>query len=922
MSDRKSRLHVPDALRLNRRDLMSRAAIATTATALAGCGGSDGAGQTGTPPDLPGTIDRPGTIALPPAESSFVLKSERAAITSLRYRQDRVDTDYIRAGTTLGPVYARWRSAGGNWASLDTASAPGIQDTRSMTVTASDGTASLTSSFAIDGNELIWRVSVRNQGSATIEVGDLLLPMPMNTDFSSGKPVTASVLKHSFVSGHGSHVFWMRANSVGPYLLLLPDQTTQLQYWEVRSLAAGAPGQWCAFIHADASEAEARAGGTRWRQPVTSLTLRGGEEKQYSLRFQWVADYEQARAAIADRGLIDVDVAPGMTVPRDLHVDIALRSSRRVAAIEAEFPSTTTITPLPDNAGRQLYRVRFTRLGENRLTLVQDGDRRTHLEFFATEPLETMIAKRAAFIARRQHRDPEKWYDGLFGEWNMETGTLLGPDNYDRITGWRIYEVTCDDPGLSKPAFLAIKNAEHPVPAEVEALDRYIERFVWGGLQRKDTEEHAFGIYGIPDWKQNRESADAGPNGRLHIWRPFDYPHIFAMYLSMHRIARDHPSVPTLLDARTYLMRAYGTALGMFTIPMRISGWSAYHTGFYNECVLPELMVALRQAGLNAEAATLQGHWATKIQNFTRSDADLFGSEYPFDSTGFESTQALARSAVDDPAAAGISRDAAVAFRDRQIAANLFCRGWLEPAYYYLGSDYRQTAGNAYVLTYMAQMGGWAILDYALNDASDPHPLLRLGYASQLSSWALLNSGGAADGHGYWYPGEANDGGAGGGFEPAPRGKTWLDQPHHRGSWYYSCEIDLGFCGAIRAARTIVADDPIFGRVCYGGRLGPDGPEIAVEPADGVRRRLSVRIAAGSCDVTLENARFAQGQRIRIAADLSSIGFGVEPYDNSVDLRVTLRRNGGAWRTVRVPSTNGPSTNGPSTNGELTLPLS
>src|SRR2546427_7039791 len=44
-----------------------------------------------------------------------------------------------------------------------------------------------------------------------------------------------------------------------------------------------------------------------------------------------------------------------------------------------------------------------------------------------------------------------------------------------------------------------------------------------------------------------------------------------------------------------------------------------------------------------------------------------------------------------------------------------------------------------------------------------------------------------------------------------------LGQPMHRGNWYYSCEENLGFCGALRAAATILADDPIFGRICYGG---------------------------------------------------------------------------------------------------------
>ena len=60
--------------------------------------------------------------------------------------------------------------------------------------------------------------------------------------------------------------------------------------------------------------------------------------------------------------------------------------------------------------GHHLYRVRFSRLGENRLTIVHDGGRETYLEFFVTGPLETLIKKRAHFIAtRQQHRDPAKW---------------------------------------------------------------------------------------------------------------------------------------------------------------------------------------------------------------------------------------------------------------------------------------------------------------------------------------------------------------------------------------------------------------------------------------------------------------------------------------------------------------------------------
>jgi hypothetical protein len=73
------------------------------------------------------------------------------------------------------------------------------------------------------------------------------------------------------------------------------------------------------------------------------------------------------------------------------------------------------------NGPFHLYQVRFSKLGENRLTVRYGNGCHLYLEFFSTEPIETLIKKRAAFIARCQHRNPDKWYDGLISEWNMET---------------------------------------------------------------------------------------------------------------------------------------------------------------------------------------------------------------------------------------------------------------------------------------------------------------------------------------------------------------------------------------------------------------------------------------------------------------------------------------------------------------------
>ncbi|HXC96842.1 MAG TPA: DUF5695 domain-containing protein [Edaphobacter sp.] len=837
--------------------------------------------------------------------SPFLLEFDGTALTSLRFAGDAFETNYVGTGQKLGHVEISWRRPNGPWRSFRTGDAASKNSAGSYRAQDDRGEAvGVIVRLEPQGEVLRWTIALANLSSDPIEVGDVALPLPMHSSFNGKEPPTASVLKHSFVSGHGSFLFWMRSNSVGPYLVMTPEAETSLEYWDRTPFGQGG-GQgmrpaYRVYIHSAAAGEMVHANGGRWRQPRTSVTLapagKTGADRSYAFQLAWAKDYAGVRQRLVDAGSIDVEIAPGMTVPADLFTCVAIRSHEPVKSLVGEHPEQTKIESLGERDGRKIYRIKFERLGENMLTVNHGAGRVTRLEFFAAEPLETLIHKRAAFIKKNQVRDSSKWYDGLLAEWNMDSQVQLGPDNYDRIQGWRIYEVTCDDPGLSKPAYLASKNAEFPNAAEVEALDYYIEHFVWGGLQRTTEESDSYGIYGIPDWKQNRDSSDPGNKGKRHIWRPYDYPHIVVMYFNMYRIARDFPGMKMKLDKAMYLERAYGTALGMFTIPMLVTKWSAYKTGFYNEVVIPRLVEELDLVGKHDEAAQLRGHWEKKVEFFVSGGPNLFGSEYAFDSTGFESTQAIARYALDHPKTPGITPEAASAFALTQIRANLFCRGVVEKAYYYYGSDYRAGAGDAFTLTYMSPMGGWGVLNHALYDRREPDATIRLGYASYLSAWSLMNTGTRETGFGYWFPGEANDGGTGGGFEPAAYGMTWLGQPHHRGPWYYSSETDLGYCGALRTAATIVADDPVFGRFCFGGEMHEEKTSLHIVPRDGVRRRLHLRTAEQRVDLELTGARFAKEQPIQWSTDQQRFLFVVETESASngeVQLSVTGLPAGG-----------------------------
>lgn len=738
-------------------------------------------------------------------------------------------------------------------------------------------------SFRLQPDFLVWTIHLHNPTPKPLEVGDLGIALPFNTEYVPDKveTYTKRLVRHSFIGGDGSYVFWMRCNGIGPYLVMVPGNGTSLEYYDQEEERA-----FTAYVHSSARGAELATKGGKWRLPNTKLTLapkgEPGDSAAYSFKFRWAKDYDGVRDVLAEEGGIDVHVVPGMTVPTDLPTMFSLRPGSEIHNITAEFPDQTQVKRLADR-GRdtQIYSVKFRRLGENMLKVQYGDGKYLALDFFVTEPLETLIKKRASFLTtHEQWKNQKRWYYGLYSQWDMKHQVLRSPDDLD---GLQSYAVACDDPALGKAPFLAAKNVFFPDQGQISSVETYIEHYVWGGLQQTDKEPYPYGIYGIPNWKVNRESSEENERGKKHLWRIYDYPHLVALYYNMYLVAKDYPTMVHYLDAAGYLERAYRTAIAFFTVPMEIVKWSAYETGTYNELVIPDVIRSLEQDGRKADADKLRAHWEKKAAFFINEKPDLFQSEYPFDSTGFESTHALAKYAVarlqENDATdfqKTVKSSDANQFLEEQMQLNLAARG-TEPAYYWLGSDYRASGNTHYTLSYMSQMGGWAVQDYALNFAKNPVPYLRMGYASYLSSWALLNSGTPESNYGYWFPGKENDGGAGGGFEPRPWGHAWLgNKEMGHGSWWYSGEIDLGFSGALRMAATVVNDDPIFGLYAYGGELKSNANSIAVIPRDGLRDRFDIVLGEVRLQMDLDRDGFADNRPITFSNSLNHIEFFIE----------------------------------------------
>jgi cyclophilin family peptidyl-prolyl cis-trans isomerase len=219
---------------------------------------------------------------------------------------------------------------------------------------------------------------------------------------------------------------------------------------------------------------------------------------------------------------------------------------------------------------------------------------------------------------------------------------------------------------------------------------------------------------------------------------------------------------------------------------------------------------------------------------------------------------------------------------ERQLAAGLCVRGWLETSYYQLGAD----PG----LSYMAAMGGSGILDYALNFSGHPTDWLQLGYASYLSSWCLVNCGPPENNYGFWFPGRENDGAAGWQFMSAKAGSAWMGSSYPggvtepRGPWHYDGEIDLGFGGALRMAATILTRDPVFDWVAYGGTITVEKSKVEIVPRDGLRQRFDAVIndqknpesSTQRLKMELDRDGFVAGKAIATDSSLRKIVFALE----------------------------------------------
>lgn len=821
------------------------------------------------------------------AASLWQVSYDSLGIRRLVAPSDPYEANLIEGGR-LGQVLVTYKVQDGLWQTLSPSRRK--WDGKGTYVDRGLGDAMvLTQTFTErEDGSLHWDILLENKCPFPVYVGDLAVGIPWKGGGDEPAEIfERSFIKHAFVSGDASFFYFTRYSGEAPYVMLIPDKGTPLEYF------GNAQRQYMAFIRSAKSGA-AETRGT-WRQPHTGDTLGPGEGRRYGFTYREAGSYPEMRDILYEAGSIDTKIVPGMTVPRGQKAVFALRTKGGADSLKVEFPDRTVLRLKERRGDTALYEVEFRKLGENLVTVWFDGGRKTYLEFFCSLPPKDLILKRSSFLVNHQQfRDTGRWYDGLYGVYDMAAGQLRGPDNPDYFDERLTYFLASDDPILGKAPFIASKNAVWPDREEIESLEYHLQHFVWGGLQRTDRETpYEYGVYGTPNWYINRhqdlrETQTDYKLGTLRTWRTYDYPHVTMLWWEMYKVARDYPELVSYAPADTLLERAYRTASAFFRYPKELLGeyYEPFKWGDYNELVIPDIIDELEKKGRRKAAQELREQWERKFHYFVYEDRYPYRSEYAADRTAFESTYALARYGLRNGLDPVATRD----FMERQHYANLACRGVLENQWFLLGSDFFRSSDWS-AMSYMARMGGWSVLDYGLRYADEPYDWIRLGYASYLDPFGLVNAGDRESNYGYWYPGKEKDGAMGQAFTPTKYGRAWIGTEEGRGPWRYCGEGDLGMCAITRTAATILVDDPLFGWTLYGGNLTEGKDAFSFIPEDGVSRSLYLVTDDRRVGIAIDRGHWSADTPVCVRRDQSRITLPVETGGKTVTLTIDPLRD-------------------------------
>ena len=687
------------------------------------------------------------------------------------------------------------------------------------------------------GDAIRWTITLHNSSQAQIEIGELGLPITLNTNYGIGdekqgfnhRSVDSTkyvfeqrVIESSFVSGHSSYILVTRASGKGDHLLIVPQDDTALEaisgygLFPDTEMMKGAGSMFYLFSKATAVES--------WYNGHRSLTLASGEKRTFAFTLCRAKDHADVSEKLYQSGNIAVKIVPGMVLPVGTIAHLLLRCKKPITAIETA--DGIEVEPVATMGDRHTYTVRLTSMGEQKVTVRYGNGEWTHLLFNGIAEIETLMKARAKFIVENQRvEDPDDLCHYSFRIWNNDADRLIVEE-----------EAPCgsidmggsDDRCFAPSVFLAGKNAYYPDEQEIHALDEFIENFLYGKLQDKDNYQVLNSLIGLREGSWRRWD---------YAWRIYNYPHVYNVYYQMYRITKLH-GIKTSREPLEYLKLAYNTALASYQDSTYESVYETknyidYHRGNMSKThapmgspILANLLGSLKMEGLAAEYRTLLDAIEGCLPFFLEEEYP-FASEYCFDHASKAALYYLAQIADDEP------------LKKRVVATILASRD-ATPMWFSYCTNMR------FIGCYPTPLMARPLFD-RYEQTGDLH-FLQKAYGATLAVWSCVDP----SGKGY-------------------NGREWRFNPPEKGSPEYnyyrngcfSGEVGMGLYGNLSMLKSYLVQDPDFGLVGYGCAVAETVDNYTLIPQDG----LGVRVSFVPLDVSLEAVK-ARIEKATLTKDL------------------------------------------------------
>lgn len=643
--------------------------------------------------------------------------------------------------------------------------------------------------------QVVWDLKLENAGRVSLEIGELGFPYALNNVFEGFNRSDRGIENlyqdrlhiHPFIGGAASYLFAQRLNAEPPGLLIVPGQNTTWEFFHHVPASLATPLRWqgipVVYVHSRATIE--REGWTEWFNGHTARVLEPRDTLEVQTRFLSASRdrYDGLFSTMALARRPSMRLFPAAVVPADVPISVDVvgaTPTRFFTDQEAELETDS------DEDGGYCS-VKPLEPGPVTLSFEDTEGRLSHAHLLFTEPIGTLIKKRAEWIIQQQFfEDPGANLDSAFLPFNTTTGQA-STDPGDYISSFGVESI------LSDALFLAEKNTIYPERSQIAVLEAFIDKFLRANLQNPATGAVASSFM---------DSASTG----VHFGRPHVYPMVAILYHALSRIARD--SGTKLHDAKFYLCQAAATLTAMekFADP---SAWRS--CGVPLMSLIPEVM------------RDLDGTWefAKQIEELGKRRFPLSGMLTGWDTTGYDEVHLAAGIAGNHP------------LQERVMSAAFAARS-TAPCWWWYGSDKRWLDDTE--LPHMAYedkgemclgpttaANSEIMFRSLLRDATlVPDPILRMAFGGMLGVWALVKP----------------DGSASTGFCPDAASRQFGMNPN-------TGTVGLSLFHYLRNVKAFVLPSPTTGAITFGcsfeAKEKDDGLELRVKPWDGVGRRVSIR---------------------------------------------------------------------------------